>query len=109
MVDSKQVRAMTDISRRTLLKTATAALLAAGAGQARAGEVGAGEEGLAAIAERRGILFGTAVARHRMAAAPEMARLVRDDAAVIVPELELKWQRLRPTPAEFDFQDADFL
>ncbi|UIJ47200.1 endo-1,4-beta-xylanase [Sphingomonas cannabina] len=73
----------------------------------------AGEPGLAEVAARRGILFGSAVAWGGQGsdtgsfANPRYAALLERDCAVLVPENELKWQATRPGPRLFDFARMD--
>lgn len=69
--------------------------------------------GLNAIAAKRGLRFGSAVAWCPPGADrggvgnPRYTALLERDCGVLVAENEMKWQRLRPTPTRFDFERAD--
>ncbi|MGR6330368.1 endo-1,4-beta-xylanase [Sphingomonas sp. XXL09] len=101
---------MTHITRREALGGA-AALIAAGPAIATP-PAGSLEQ----IAKGRGLRFGTAVAWHTIqpegakgvkGGNPAYARLIADQCGVIVPENEMKWQWLRPTPTSFAFERFD--
>lgn len=53
------------------------------------------------------MLVGCAVAPEKLDADPEYARVVADQASILVPENAMKWGPLRPTPDKFDFRGAD--
>lgn len=55
----------------------------------------------------RGLRYGCAVRARHLAEDPAFAALVTRECAVLVPENELKWEALRPTPDRFDFTAAD--
>ncbi|PCD02870.1 glycosyl hydrolase [Sphingomonas spermidinifaciens] len=69
--------------------------------------------GLDAIARTRGLRFGSATAWSAPGADrggignPRYTALLERDCGILVAENEMKWQRLRPTPATFDFERAD--
>ncbi len=70
------------------------------------GRPGAG--GLSAVACRRGIWFGSAVASSDLAD-PAYAALVAAQCALLTPTWEMKWKPLRPGPDSFDFAACDRL
>ncbi|NIJ23046.1 endo-1,4-beta-xylanase [Sphingomonas japonica] len=92
------------IDRRSLLQTAALAGAAALAPRvARAAQ----EPGLDAIAQARGLRFGSAFAWSRAGADagsfanPAYAGLLERECGVLVPENELKWQAMRPSAESF--------
>lgn len=70
-------------------------------------------EGLNAIAERRGLRFGSACAFGRAGADrgsfanPAYAALLERDCGLIVPENEMKWGAMRPAVDRYDFSRFD--
>ncbi len=60
-------------------------------------------------AAQKGILFGAAEAQKHLAADPKLARAFAAQNALLVPEWELKWDFLRPTPTTYSFDLADWL
>ncbi|MGA2077573.1 MAG: endo-1,4-beta-xylanase [Terriglobia bacterium] len=60
-------------------------------------------------ASARGLQFGAAVPWQELVDNPAYAELVAQQCGILVPEVELKWNALRPTPEEFDFRSADQL
>lgn len=64
---------------------------------------------LKARASRNGLLYGAAASRKYLQADPAYAALFANQCGVLVPEGELKWNVLRPTPDVFDFGPADWL
>ncbi len=88
------------IDRRTMMLSAAAALLPAGAARALDGDT------LAAAAARCGVRFGTAVGSRGLANADYRA-LVERECAVITPENAMKWPALAPSPDGFRFDEAD--
>ncbi len=72
-----------------------------------------GAMGLDAIAAAKGLRFGSAFAWSAPGADsgsfanPRYAALLRRDCGVLVPENEMKWQALRPSPTGFDFARLD--
>jgi endo-1,4-beta-xylanase len=62
---------------------------------------------LKSLAERRGLLYGTAVTQHKLAD-QAYADIVIQQCDLVVPELALKWEALRPTPTTYDFSGADW-
>ncbi|MGI4830898.1 MAG: endo-1,4-beta-xylanase [Janthinobacterium lividum] len=69
----------------------------------------AGPGSLRAHAAAVGRLFGCAVVVRQLERDPALRQLVGDQAAILVPEGELKWVALRPAADRFDFEQADTL
>ncbi|MBS7791984.1 endo-1,4-beta-xylanase [Roseococcus sp. SDR] len=65
------------------------------------------EPGLRALAEARGLVIGNMVTRGQLRDHPALQPLLRRDAALITPGLELKWDTLRPDPESFNFAPAE--
>ena len=65
--------------------------------------VAAGTEGLATLARARGIGFGTAVQGEMLAQDAAYAAAVAQEALLLVPEWEAKWEALQPREGVFDF------
>jgi endo-1,4-beta-xylanase len=61
------------------------------------------------IAAARGLEFGAAIPWEELVGYPAYANLVTQQCGILVPEVELKWNALRPAPEEFDFRGADRL
>jgi endo-1,4-beta-xylanase len=61
------------------------------------------------IASARGLHFGAAVPWEELADNPLYAQIIHQQCGILTPELELKWDCLRPTPQSFDFRKADRL
>jgi endo-1,4-beta-xylanase len=55
------------------------------------------------------VLYGGAALQRRLQADPEYAAHFANQCGVLVPEGELKWNVLRPTPDSFNFAPADWL
>jgi len=66
-------------------------------------------ESIAGTAAKHGILAGCAVNGPGLRNDADFRRLVAEQAAIVVPENEMKWKALRPSPAAFDFTAADRL
>jgi endo-1,4-beta-xylanase len=60
-------------------------------------------------AARKGVVFGSAVRGKQLMTDPPFAALFREQCGILTPELELKWDALRPAPDQFDFSGADRL
>ncbi|MBV8565973.1 MAG: endo-1,4-beta-xylanase [Methylobacteriaceae bacterium] len=93
------------LSRRDALVLAAAGVASAAVGGG-APHASAREEGLAAIAQRRGILFGASVG-HEVADDAGYARLYVEEAQIVTTDTALKFDYLRPSEARFDFSGAD--
>jgi endo-1,4-beta-xylanase len=87
------------ISRRGLL---------AGSASALALPAFAQTTSLRALAQSRGLTFGSAAATYELKDGDFVAALVRD-AAQLVPEYEMKRDALQPEPGRYDFSDLDRL
>ena len=82
-------------------------LLAGGAALALSGSLKAAAPGsLAAMAEAKGIRFGSAIGKENFAD-PAYRALNAAQCGLAVPESEMKWVALRPDAARFDFRSAD--
>jgi len=106
------------MKRRDLLKLAvflggTAALAREATLSSAAAALGTGaNESLTALREvaaSRGLIFGAAIPKKNLFADPLFSRLVARQCGILVPELELKWEALRPAPDQFDFSGSDWL
>jgi endo-1,4-beta-xylanase len=75
--------------------------------------IGGSGSSLRSIAERRGRRFGSAVAwgapgaDRGSFANPAYAAILERECALLVPENELKWQAIRPSPTSYDFRQFD--
>jgi endo-1,4-beta-xylanase len=61
------------------------------------------------IASAKGIVFGAAVPKEQLIANQYFAAITGQQCGILVPEVELKWKALRPSPDEYDFSSADWL
>jgi endo-1,4-beta-xylanase len=68
-----------------------------------------GTEPLRDRAARKGLLYGSAVLRSKLANDPGFAASIIDECSILVPEGELKWDMLRSDPEHFNFAPADWL
>lgn len=57
----------------------------------------------------KNLLYGAAVQQRHLAQDPEFAAHFVRECAILVPESELKWRRLRPQPHQFNFAPGDRL
>ena len=64
-------------------------------------------EGLRARADRKGLLIGAMVRASTLRDDPRIGVALRDDANIVVPEYELKWDALEPEKDKFDFSAAE--
>jgi endo-1,4-beta-xylanase len=60
-------------------------------------------------AARRGLLCGSAVTQTHLSHDSAFQAAVAAQCNIMVPEVELKWERLRPTPDTYNFSSADWL
>ncbi len=98
-------------SRREFLSTlaqAAAFTLASRTPAAWAQQGISGPNSLKAHAHRAGLLTGFAVDTNLLSD-PTYARILVEQASILVPERALKWVPLRPSPDKFDFTQADLL
>jgi endo-1,4-beta-xylanase len=104
-------------NRRKFLQTATGAGagLILGASGLRAGEASAGPGGdagstpLKEHAAAKGLLYGSSTQKKEFLADAQLQATFVSQCDIMVPELELKWDHLRPSPDSFDFSGADWL
>lgn len=68
-----------------------------------------GTQSLRAHAERHGLLVGCAVVPEKLNADSDYARVIAEQANILVAENAMKWRALRPSPDRFDFHSADVL
>lgn len=60
-------------------------------------------------AATRGLLYGAGETQKHLSADPKLAKAFANQCAILVPEWELKWDYLRPTPDSYNFAPADWL
>lgn len=60
-------------------------------------------------AASKGLLYGAAVSQRSLASDQNFANRFVQECAILVPENELKWKALRPTPDRFNFAPSDWL
>jgi endo-1,4-beta-xylanase len=60
-------------------------------------------------AAAEGLLYGTAAGQGNLSRDSSFAQLVAQQCGILVPEGELKWLDLRPSPDAYDFTRADWL
>lgn len=60
------------------------------------------------IGARKNLFVGSAVSYHELQQ-PTFAELLAEQASIVVPENEMKWQIIHPEPDRFDFSRADAL
>lgn len=60
-------------------------------------------------AAAKGLLYGAAASQRILSSNPNLAARFAQECAIIVPETELKWKALRPTPDRFNFASGDWL
>ncbi|MCP6758080.1 MAG: endo-1,4-beta-xylanase [Fischerella sp. CENA71] len=60
-------------------------------------------------AATKGIIYGAAIRRDLLQSNPKLAASFAQQCDILVPEWELKWNLLRPTPNRFDFTAGDWL
>jgi endo-1,4-beta-xylanase len=98
----------TGVTRRGAMIGAASAMMAAPLAAA-----GHAAPSLNTLAASRGMRFGSAIAwgapgaDRGSFANPAYARLVQAECGLIVPENEMKWQWLRPSPTRFAFEHID--
>lgn len=95
---------MAIVTRRQALMGAAGAVIASRA-------MGSAGPTLDVIARSRGLRFGSAATWGRPDSGsltnPSYARLIEAECGLLVPENEMKWQWLRPTPSSFAFERFD--
>jgi endo-1,4-beta-xylanase len=97
-----------EITRREGLVSALAMAATAGIGSA-AGAAAPGS--LHQLAKAKGMRFGSAVSAGSSSSGsfrnPDYAALLKRDCGLLVAENEMKWQALRPSPADYNFAPFD--
>lgn len=96
---------MTNFTRRQFLEGAAALAALSGFGIQSLPQ---GATTLRARAAAKGIRFGSAFSTEYMTNAC-YTELISEQCGILVPEVELKWAALRPTPTTFDFGRGDAL
>lgn len=69
----------------------------------------AGDTSLREVAASKGLVFGSGVIQKHLSTNPALAAIVGKQCGIVVPEWELKWDFLRPTPDTYNFGPADWL
>ena len=100
---------MTPTRRQFGLGLAAAALLPRPARAALAGWPEIDGPPLRARAAAKGLLYGCAVQENEITNDADFADKVRQEAAIVTPEFELKWATVRPTPSHDRFEAPDRL
>jgi endo-1,4-beta-xylanase len=57
----------------------------------------------------KGLIYGAAVNQNFLSSDSKLAASIAKECSIIVPEKELKWNILRPSPTSFNFAPADWL
>jgi endo-1,4-beta-xylanase len=108
----------TEFSRRTFLSGAGGAFLTTPLIRDHASFLARGlastldsdeRNSLKEIADRRGILYGAAATKTHLSRDQDFANAFVEQCGILVPEVELKWDALRPAPDAFNFQPVDWL
>jgi endo-1,4-beta-xylanase len=60
-------------------------------------------------AARKGLLYGSCVQRKQLTSDSALEGITVAQCGIVVPEVALKWDHLRPSPTTYDFADADWL
>ena len=61
------------------------------------------------VAAQKGILYGSSVSKKHLSDDAAYANLIAQQCKIVVPESEMKWKALRPSPDKFSFQTADWM
>src|SRR5215831_14790057 len=97
-----------ELSRREFLDVSLgAAALTVGSMGAGSAAEEAGE--LRKLAGARNVLFGAAAVSRVLNTDPAMAAIYAREAALIVPDYEMKWRAIRPAQSTYNFVAADEL
>jgi endo-1,4-beta-xylanase len=75
----------------------------------RVASFGADADNLRSRAANRGLLYGAATRHNSLTTDPGFAQIFAQECGVLVPEWELKWNFLRPSPTEFNFYWGDWM
>ncbi len=57
----------------------------------------------------KGLIYGAATQKYMLSSNTEFATSFAQECGMLVPEDELKWKNLRPSPSSFDFTRSDWL
>ncbi|MBE9014706.1 glycosyl hydrolase family 10 [Chroococcidiopsis sp. CCALA 051] len=105
--------------RRFLLGLGALAGVGAGASQAQSGydrqilaadtDAAIENASLREWAAAKGLVYGAATQEYMLSSNPQFASSFVRECAMLVPEDELKWKSLRPSPNRFDFTRSDRL
>ncbi|KAB8315029.1 endo-1,4-beta-xylanase [Tolypothrix campylonemoides VB511288] len=68
-----------------------------------------GQSSLKKRAAAKGLIYGAAFGRDFLASDKKLQASTVRECGILVPENELKWDALRPTPDKFDFTRSDWL
>lgn len=68
-----------------------------------------GDVSLCKRSATKGLIYGAAVRQSALSSDRNLAKVFIHECAMLVPEWELKWNFLRPTPNTFNFAPADWL
>lgn len=107
-----------EITRRKFLETGSAAaacaLLPLHSSLPSRGDSGSQESSgrripLREHAAKKGLLYGSSAQQKEFNADPPLEATFAAQCSILVPELELKWDHLRPSPDSYNFGPADFL
>ncbi len=66
-------------------------------------------DGLGVLAAAKNMFYGAATAAERLRVDAAYNSAITRECNIIVPEYEMKWDKLRPSPTVFNFTDADYL
>lgn len=61
------------------------------------------------LAAQKGILYGSSISKKHLSDDPAYAKLIVQQCKIVVPESEMKWKALRPSPDKFSFPTADWM
>ncbi|HEY9661095.1 MAG TPA: endo-1,4-beta-xylanase, partial [Allocoleopsis sp.] len=70
--------------------------------------IGQAEGTLASKAAAKGLIYGAAANYPATSSDAEFSHLFAQECSILVPENELKWSAIRPSPDRFDFTRADW-
>jgi endo-1,4-beta-xylanase len=107
------------LTRRSMLKAlatvsgvalAPPAMSGLASALARRGAPSSGDAvSLGDLAAQKGILYGSSISKRHLSDDPDYAKLIAQQCKIVVPESEMKWKALRPSPDKFAFQTADWM
>jgi endo-1,4-beta-xylanase len=72
-------------------------------------DISVGNAPLHERAAAKGLIYGAATQEYMLSSNPQFASSFAQECAMLVPEDELKWKSLRPSPNSFDFTRSDRL